>query len=195
MDRKLLIVGDIGSGKTALTSRLLSEALPISDLNDITVVDMAPERRPFKGVAVGGRLTDLMNHGTSLRVLVPARKLGAPRIEGRTADDVLRLARLNAQSIDKLLEMYSASPTPILFMNDISMYLQAGDSRRLLKVFASAKTVVANSYEGLALQDDRGAGVSRHEREELAVLKHAVDMVVTVNVTPTLESQQEDHVE
>jgi hypothetical protein len=189
MGRRLLIVGDVGSGKTAMTARLLAEAVSMFDSNDIAVIDMAPEKRYFNEVAVGGRLADFMRTQVGLRVLVPARKVGAPRIEGRTASDVLRLAQLNAQSIDQLLDRYFASPSPILFMNDVSIYLQAGEPRRLLEVFASAKTMVANSYEGSALQDDHESGVSRHEREGLAVLKKAVDKVLTASASPSLTLQ------
>jgi len=49
--------------------------------------------------------------------------------------------------------------------------------------------MVANSYEGSALQDDQGSGVSRREREGLAVLKKAVDKVLTASSTPSLALQ------
>jgi len=189
--RKLLIVGDVGSGKTALTARLLTEALAIFSPNDITVIDMAPTRREFKGVIVGGRLTEFMNARTGMRILTPTSSPVAPRIEGLTAGDVLRFAQSNHQSIDRLLEKYSAGPTSILFMNDVSMYLQTGELGNLLNVIESAKTVVMNSYEGIALQDDHGSGVSQHERDGLALLKRAVDQVITLSAASSPTSEQE----
>jgi len=189
--RKLLILGDIGSGKTAFTARLLAEALAILSPNDITVIDMAPRRRDFKGASVGGRLTDFMNAPTGVRILTPAPTPVAPRIEGLTAGDVLLFARSNHESIDRVLEKYSADPTPILFMNDVSMYLHAGEPVNLLNVVASAKTVVMNSYAGVTLQDDRGSSVSQHERDGLALLKRAVDQVMILSAAPSLASQQE----
>jgi hypothetical protein len=188
---KLLIVGDIGSGKTALTARLLTEALAISSPNDITVIDMAPRRRDFKGTSVGGHLTDFMNVPTGVRILTPTPSPVAPRIEGLTAGDVLLFARSNHQSIDRVLEKYSADPTPILFMNDISMYLHAGEPANLLNVVGSAKTGVMNSYAGVALQDDHGSSVSQNERDGLALLKRAVDQVMTLSAARSLASQQE----
>jgi len=187
--RRLLITGDVGAGKTAMTARLLSEASSVLDPNDITVIDIAPERREFKGVAVGGRLTDFMTTETGLRVMVPSQRVSAPRIEGRTASDVLRLARLNARSVEQLFKQYSTVPTPVLFMNDVSIYLQAGEPTRLLEVMASAKTVVANSYEGLSLRDDHGSGVCQRELKGLALLKKTMDIVLMLNATPDLISQ------
>jgi hypothetical protein len=76
-------------------------------------------------------------------------------------------------------------------MNDISMYLHAGEPANLLNVVGFAKTVVMNSYAGVALQDDQGSGVSQHERDGLALLKRAVDQVVALSAAPFLASQQE----
>ena len=189
--RKLLIVGDVGSGKTALTGRLLTEALAIFSPNYVTVIDMAPERRKFKGAIVGGRLTDLMRVPEGVLILRPTPSPVAPRLDGLTAGDVLRLAQSNHHAIDLVLAKYSADPTPILFMNDVSIYMQSGDLENLLTAIGYPKTVVMNSYLGIALQDDRGSGVSQHERNGLARLKTAVDEVVTLNTVPSPPLQPE----
>lgn len=188
---KLLIVGDVGSGKTALTGRLLVEAVAIFSPNNVTLIDLAPRRREFKGVVVGGRLTDFMPAPAGVRILTPNPSPVAPRIEGLAAGDVLRLAQSNHRSIGRLLEKYSADPAQVLFINDVSMYLQIGDLGKLLAVIESAKTLVMNSYEGTALRDDRGSGVSQHEREGLASLKGAVDRVMALNAGPSPASEQE----
>jgi hypothetical protein len=152
---------------------------------------MAPERRQFKGVMIGGRLSDFVNNVESMRVLVPAKRLYAPRVEGRTADEVVNLSKQNAESIERLLEEYSAKPTSILFINDVSMYLQSGEINTLIRTLALAETLVANCYEGVALQDDRNSGVSQRERAGLATLKGAMDYVLTVGTPVSLVSQGE----
>jgi adenylate kinase family enzyme len=191
LGRKLLIVGDVGSGKTELTARLLKEAITSVGLTNVTAVDMAPERTQFNGIMIGGRLIDFMNGVTGMRVLVPAERVHAPRVEGHTADEVANFSKQNAESIEKLLDQYSAKPTLVLFINDVSMYLQAGRIHTLMKTLALAETLVVNCYEGVALQEDRDSGVSQREREGLATLKGAMDYVLTLDTTVPSASQEE----
>lgn len=187
--RKLLILGDVGSGKTALTTRMISEAVSSNTATDVTVIDMAPERRKFKDIFIGGRITDFLDPKTSAHLLLSTRKLHAPRIEGHTATEIINFARANAESIEELLESYLASPTPILFINDVSIYLQAGETRRLLKTVKAAETFVANAYQGTTLADDRHSGISKRERLGLNVLKSAMDKVIILRAKPTLTMQ------
>jgi hypothetical protein len=179
--RKVLITGDICSGKSALTARLLKEAIATVRPIEITLIEMAPRRREFKGVMVGGRVTDLMGDDQSgIRCLLPSRELYAPRIEGTNASHVLSLARSNAESIQELLEIYQHAPTSILFINDVSIYLHMGDVNRLLEAVSLAGTFVANSYEGPTLEDDQQSGLSKREKAGLAVLKNLMDIILTL---------------
>jgi hypothetical protein len=186
---KVLIEGDIGSGKTVLTARLLEEAVVVVGSAKITVIDMAPEPRQFKGVMVGGYLSDYVEGDHGFRTLAPNRKLRAPRIEGHTADEVLYLARMNASTIQELLETYLLDPTPVLFANDVSMYLQAGDAKILFKTVAMADTFVGNSYSGLTLEEDNESGLSRRERSGLAALKNIMDRVVTLSSAASITEE------
>lgn len=185
---RILIVGDVGSGKTSLTARLLTEAIVSADAANVTVIDMAPQKTQLRGVAIGGRLTDLVKDYKRARLLVPAEKLHAPRIEGHTANEVAHLAKQNSECIEELLDEYMTHPTPILFINDISMYLMAGNLEALIKAVSMGQTVVANSYEGVALKDDRGSGVSERERKGLATLKRAMDTVLSLSPTVSVAS-------
>ena len=178
---RILIVGNVGSGKTALTARLLDEAVAAIEPAKITVMDMAPKRQQFKGFMVGGSLTDYLRNSQDLRFLVPVRKLHAPRIEGHSLEEVLHLARTNATIIEEMLKAFLRDPTSVLFANDVSMYLQAGDASTLLKTVAVANTFVGNSYCGLTLEDDRQSGLSERERSGLAALKSAMDKVLNLS--------------
>jgi len=183
LGRKVLITGDVCSGKTTFTARLLREATEIVEPTTITVIEMAPRRREFKGTIVGGRLTDFtLNKLAEVRLLLPRIELHAPRIEGADPNHVLRLAKSNAELIQELLEKYLQTTTPVLFINDVSMYLHSGDVTKLLKVISSTKTVVANSYECSTLDDDKRSGLSNHERESLTAMKKSMDINITLQV-------------
>jgi GTPase SAR1 family protein len=187
--RKALVTGDVCSGKTALTARLLKEAIATVRPTEITLIEMAPRRREFKGVVVGGRLTDLMGDDQSgIRCLLPSRELYAPRVEGTNATHVMSLARSNAESIQELLRIYLRAPTSILFVNDVSIYLQMGDLNRLLEAVSLAGTFVANSYEGPTLEDDQQSGLSKREKAGLAALKNLMDIVLTLQPIKSSQS-------
>ena len=188
--RRTLIIGDVNSGKTALTARLLEEAIVNVGLAKITVIDMAPNSTQFKGIKVGGLISDFLKEHPHLRLLTPNRKLHAPRIEGRTANHVLQLARTNAAIIDDLLQRYMSDPTSILFVNDVSIYLQTGNMNTLQKVVSLSDTFVGNSYSGLTLEDDNQSGLSQRERTGLAALKKIMDKVLTISSACIIEQDK-----
>lgn len=187
--RKLLILGEAGSGKTALTARIISEAVATHGATGITIIDMAPERRDFKNISIGGRVTEFLDEKTKVRVLMPRQELRAPRTDGRTATEVINFARTNAKLIEELLEEYLTNPTPILFINDVSMYLQAGDSDKLLRTVKAAETFIANAYHGTTFLDDHHSGISKRERLGLNALRGAMDIVVELDSKSTLTAQ------
>lgn len=188
--RKVLIAGDVCSGKTTVTARLLREATETVEPHTITVIEMAPRRREFKGMIVGGRLTDLMLNGLAgVRLLLPRVDLYAPRIEGTDPNHVLRLAKSNAELIQELLEKYHETPTPVLFINDVSMYLHSGDVNNLLKVLSLAKTAVTNSYQGSTLEDDKRSGLSNHERVGLMAMKKIMDININLQADSSSRTQ------
>ncbi|MFH2112333.1 MAG: hypothetical protein ABIJ47_13865 [Candidatus Bathyarchaeota archaeon] len=171
--KRTLIVGDVGAGKTIQTRRLLEEALSLS-LGPVTVMDMAPEARMMNGTRVGGPLLEADVPG--VRVL-RNRCIKTPRLSAVNTKDLVEQALHNAVVVEGLLEQFRASPSPVLFINDVSIYLQLGDLETLWDTIAMAETVVANGYLGEKLRGDHGSGVSEMERramEELADRFHVV---------------------
>ncbi|MFQ6054095.1 MAG: hypothetical protein ACE5OO_07720, partial [Candidatus Bathyarchaeia archaeon] len=157
-------MGDVRAGKTRLTARLLEEAVALGLSGEITVVDMAPETRVVEGRTIGGRISEMAAAPLDVRYLTPPR-VETPRLTATSPEELLHLARLNVERISPLLEAYTATPTPILFINDISIYLQAGSVEPLLHAAGRADTFIANGYYGGFLSRDLGTGISRRERE------------------------------
>jgi len=172
--KRTLIVGDVGAGKTLQTRRLLEEALSLG-LSPITVMDMAPETRVVNGTRVGGQLLEADFPG--VRVL-RNRCIKTPRLSAINAKDLVEQALHNAVVVEGLLEQFRVRPSPVLFINDVSIYLQLGDLETLWDTIAMAETVVANGYMGDKLRGDHGSGVSERERRAMEELADRFNVLV-----------------
>jgi hypothetical protein len=142
---------------------------------EITVIDMAPFR--FSGI--GGKLRELTESVNLVRYLTDDR-IAPPRLAGRNATEVLKLAERNASLIRPLLHEFLSRPTGILLVNDLTIYLHAGDPSLLEEVLEAAETFVATCYEGELLSDDKGSGITAIERTRLNELRGRVDDVLVL---------------
>ena len=172
--RRVLIVGEVGSGKTRLTRRLLTEALA-GGRGNVSVIDMAPKPLNVNGLLAGGAL--LQEPDPRVRYLAP-KEVKAPRLSARDAGELIEFADQNRKEIEGLLEDFLREPTEDLFVNDVSIYLQRGDLERLWKAFSAAYTVVANGYLGERLAHDFGSGLSEREANLMRRLAGRMDEVI-----------------
>lgn len=175
--KKVLIKGDVGSGKTALTARLLRQAVRQTPHGTITVIDMAPDRHVESGDSVGGTLLESNKPLLGVTFLRP-EKVWAPRLEGRTKQETLRLALANARALGRLLERYLKASTSVLFVNDLTLYLHAGSMAKLLGAIRAAGTFVGNAYQDSYFANDRGSGLTERERRLLTKLERHMDVVI-----------------
>ncbi|MEM3712424.1 MAG: hypothetical protein QXR97_02660, partial [Thermoproteota archaeon] len=96
-------------------------------------------------------------------------------------DEVLILAEFNRRSIEPLLQEFIMNPTSIIFINDLSIYLHAGDVSKVIKCLELSDTVVANSYYSEFPIEDRGSGVSEREKKILELLSLKFDNVLRIS--------------
>ena len=171
---RTLIMGEVGSGKTRLTSKLLEEALGMG-LKMITVLDMAPEAATVNGIAIGGTLQGVTDLGVRY---LRSRDVKAPRLSARDPEELMDYANQNRRIINRLLDAFLLEPTRILFVNDVSIYLQRGYIDYLWGVFSAAETVVANGYYGERLKADHETGLSSRERTLMEELASRMDRVI-----------------
>lgn len=172
--RKVLIQGDVGSGKTALTRRLLTEALTKEAPSDITVIDMAPEGVVRDGVVIGGRLLKSPDKGVRLL----NSEIYTPRLTAKTPGELQELADLNREKVEELFEAFIEEPSRILFINDVSIYLQRGDLEKLIDTINKAETVIVNGYYGERLREDLGTGISMREKSMMEELARRMEVVI-----------------
>lgn len=146
---------------------------------EITVIDMAPEAEVYEGKSIGGRLSELTDACRRVRYLSPP-KVETPRLRAKIPRELLSMAMLNEERIKTLLDEYLERPSPILFVNDISIYLQSGSIDLILLTANRAGTFVANGYYGERLSADLGTGVSERERALMDALTSEMDLVINL---------------
>jgi len=167
-----LIVGEVGSGKTALTAKILDDLVDLGYAQEITVIDIGPDK-----LGVGGKLSNYSKRIGEIRLLEP-KGLRAPRLEGKNAEEVIRFAEENKRKIEPLFLSFLDSPTNILVINDLSIYLQAGPVETIFSLMEMARTFLANSYYGRRLSEDYGSGITKKEMEAVNSLLKKVDKVI-----------------
>ncbi|MGD9016476.1 MAG: hypothetical protein PVH30_03760 [Desulfobacterales bacterium] len=167
LNRRNLILGDVNAGKTLETLRIVTRWAEEGRSREISVLDLAP----VAVQGIGGRL--VLPEGFAGRYLFA--DIVPPRLTGRDASHITRLATANAQAIDPLLDAVLEAPRPILVINDVTLYLHAGDYGRLESILKTADTALINAYWGEGFVDHP---ISRRERRLTRRLIHDCDQVI-----------------
>lgn len=175
-NKRTLVLGDVNAGKTTFCKAILEAMLHEGLAARIAVIDFAPE------ISTTGR--DLSNlKGVGGKLLVDDRQemvwlsdtFVAPRLSSRSEQEALQKARDNAAKGLALFKRYREVQRDILFINDISIFLQSESARRVMELTVSAKTMIANGYYGEKL----GAGaLSLRERKEMESLQGHFDNII-----------------
>ena len=163
--RTTCLAGEVNTGKTSRLLAILRAALAAGEA--AAVLDMAPDR--VKNV--GGKMTP----PDSPKVAYLTAAMAAPRLSGKTPAEVLGLARRNKDLLDGLFARALPPKGRALFVNDVSMYLQAGDVKDLLAFLNRFPSVVLNGYFGASLA---GGELGQRERNEMEILFRACDRVI-----------------
>ena len=173
LGHQLLILGDVNTGKTTLCRRLLAGLCAQGFGARCCVLDLAPHiphalalQKGLKGVGgalfppPGARVQDLRAH------------LDPPRLSSSSEEEAMRKAERNAETIDTLLARLPGSGRDILFINDVTLYLQAGSVTHLLDRISAAAigTLVVNGYWGERLGG--GALTQREKNQTLQLRQH-----------------------
>lgn len=174
--KKVLLLGESGSGKTKLAAKLLQELMMLTKPEKVTVIDLAPKRTE----KIGGKLTDYVDLTSKARYLSP-KKVYTPRLAGTSPEKVLHYAELNKKIMEPLLKDFIKNPTETIVINDVTLYLHVGELETVLKCIRLAKTFLATAYYGSKLAEDLGTGISSRERQLTDKLATFMDLVVKIN--------------
>jgi len=176
LGKKVLILGEAGSGKTRLAAKSLQELITLVNPEKITVIDLAPKRID----EIGGKLTDYVNLISGVKYLSP-KNVYTPRLTGISPDQVSHFAELNRKNMEPLLDKFIQRPTEVLVLNDVTLYLHSGKLETVLECVRLAKTFLATAYYGSKLAKDLGTGITSRERQLTDELATFMDLVVKID--------------
>jgi CO dehydrogenase nickel-insertion accessory protein CooC1 len=176
LGKKVLILGEAGSGKTQLAAQLLRELMMLVNPEEITVIDLAPQRVG----EIGGKLTEYVNINSRVRYLSP-ENVYTPRLAGTSPKQVLHYAELNRKNMEPLLNRFIRNVTEVLVLNDVTLYLHSGKLETVLKCVRLANTLLATAYYGLKLAEDLGTGISSKEKQLTDKLAASMDLTLKIN--------------
>jgi energy-coupling factor transporter ATP-binding protein EcfA2 len=180
LGKKVLILGEAGSGKTRLAAKLFQELAMLISPEEITVIDLAPR----KVGGIGGKLTDYVEISSDVRYLSP-KNVYTPRLAGRSFEQVLHYAQSNRENMEPLLNKFIQNPTRVLIINDVTLYLHLGKLETVLSCLRLANTFLATAYYGSKLANDLGTGISANERQLVDKLARFLDLTVKIDQLET----------
>jgi len=167
LHQRTLIVGESNSGKTTRTVQLLEMFIQAGYESEIAILDLAPAK--IQGV--GGKMRIKAHWG----ILYLSAPIIAPRLQGRNEQHIQQLAQANARVIERLFQKLFGKKRKILFVNDATLYLQAGIFERFEKVLNFVDTAIMNAYEGERFRD---SALTRREKKQTQDLKKRCDHII-----------------
>ena len=167
--KRTLIIGDVKTGKTDRSMKILRLFLSSGYAKKIAILDMGTD--PVKGI--GGKMHPPA--GRPVRYLTDT--ISAPRLMGKDTGHTLTLAEQNARTIEKLFVKLRQEQREILFVNDATLYLQAGHLSRFAEILNIASTLVINAFYGSAFPDSE---LTQREKRLTEGLMKICDIVITM---------------
>jgi len=171
----MLILGDVGTGKTRFTSEITEKMIDLGYGDDITVIDLGPETGE-----VGSTLASYLHRIREVRYLHPA-KLYAPRLMARDISELNKYMDENYRMAKEVMEKYRLSPTKILVINDLTIFLHRGSVDELMDIIKISETFIGNAYYGSYITDKFNTGIDIIERMRVEELIKHMDIVIDLN--------------
>ncbi len=162
MNRRTIIIGDVNSGKTSQTLNILKLFLKAGHAKKIAILDLAPGN--IQGI--GGKMEPPLDEP----LLYLTTSILAPRLTGKDEHHTLKLAEKNATAIEKLFTKFYRQKRELLFVNDVTLYFQAGDFERFTKILDTTSTQIINAYYGHTFSDSELTRCEKNLTEELMKL-------------------------
>jgi len=167
-----LIYGETNTGKTFYTANFVQYLLEIIKIEPkkISILDFAPKLAYFKNLKIGGRIQDYYENSVKCNNIKFIGDIIPPRLNAKNKNEMYSNICHNFNKIYEILEIYNSNPTPVLIINDISLYLHLGSNRYLINTINKSDTFFGNSYYGSSISSKFSKLISIREKRKVESL-------------------------
>ena len=151
--KKTLIYGETNTGKTFYTAKFVQYLLENKkfDYNEITILDFAPKLAFFKNLKIGGRIQDYYDLSLKCNIINFVGEIIPPRLNAKNKSEMFSNICNNFKKIYEIMEKYNSNPTPVLIVNDVSIYFHLGSVKYLTNTINKSNTFYGNAYYGSSI--------------------------------------------
>ncbi len=169
---RTLLYGETNTGKTYYTAKFIQYLLEIKIVNpkDISILDFAPKLTYFNNLKIGGRIKDYYENSVKCNNIEFKGEIIPPRLNAKNKNELDNFLCQNFKKIYAILENYNGNPTPVLIINDISLFLHLGSNKYLINTIKKSDTFFGNSYYGYSISSKFSKLISIREKRKVEFL-------------------------
>jgi hypothetical protein len=165
IDYHTLLYGETNTGKTYQTSKFIQFLLESKKIppKDITILDFAPPLSRIDNREIGGKIQDFYKSSIKCKNILFEGEIIPPRLKAKNKGEIYKNACENLKKTSKILNKFIEVPSPVLIINDISIYLHIGNKITLMNAIKKSTTFFGNSYYGSSIKSNYPTLISLRE--------------------------------
>ena len=169
---RTLLYGETNTGKTYYTAKFVQYLLEIKNVNpkEVSILDFAPKLAYFNNLKIGGRIQDYYEDSVKCNCINFKGDIIPPRLRAKNKKEIYDHLCHNFNKIYEIMEIYNISRTPVLIINDISLYLHLGSNKYLINTINKSDTFFGNSYYGSSISSKFSKLISIREKRKVESL-------------------------
>ena len=170
--RRTLLYGEVNTGKTYCTAKFVQYLLEIKNIKpkDISILDFAPKLAYYSNLKIGGRIQDYYEKSVKCNNIEFIGVIIPPRLNAKNENELYSNICHNFNKIYEIIEIYNGNPTPVLIINDISLFLHLGSNKYLINTINKSDTFFGNSYYGSSISSKFSKLISIREKRKVEFL-------------------------
>ena len=173
----VLLYGETNTKKTYYTSKFIQFLVESKKVfpNDISILDFAPPLSTINNLKIGGKIQDFYEKSMTCKNILFKGEITPPRMNSSNKTELYQNACENFKKTSEILHLFKKDPTPILIINDISLYLHIGNVKLLLEAINKSNTFFGNAYFGSSIKRGYATLFSLRERRKVKSLIKKVE--------------------